>query len=162
MRWWQSILMLLVVLDLAIMPATADEHETGEDKYHASVDNAMDAYNAAIKRAFDKHLRTLTDLQTKQAKKGNRYGSEKLSDKILVLKREGPPLIAETKIRRLQSLMPRLKGNWSYCQLLCYENVSKRRIPAEFRLGRNVLRRRASSFRGCVSGSISSRQIEPA
>ena len=52
-------MMLLVVLDLAIMPATADEHETGEDKYHASVDNAMDAYNAAIKRAFDKHLRTL-------------------------------------------------------------------------------------------------------
>ena len=112
MRWWQSILTLLVALDLAIMPAAACEHETGEDKYHASIDKAMDEYNAAIKRAFEKHLRKLTARQTNQAKKGNRRGAKKLSDTILVLKREGPPLIVETKIRPLQSLMPRLKGNW--------------------------------------------------
>ena len=90
----------------------ADEQATGEDKYRASIDKATRAYDAAITRAFEKHLQKLTTLQTNQAKEGNRNGAEKLSDRILVLKREGPPLMIEPKTRPLQSLLPRLQGNW--------------------------------------------------
>ena len=112
---------MLVVLDLTVLPAAADELETAQGEYRARIDKATDAHNEAIKLAFKEYLRKLIALKMQQAKTGNRDRAVKLSDRIRVLKRKGPPLIVETKIHSLKSLMPRLKGTW----MVTYTNKTR-------------------------------------